>query len=65
MEEVNSILINQIRQTLRLEKELDQMSNYLNIFRSKLLNCKNMEDIENADKWFEKQIDEFKILDIK
>lgn len=65
MEEVNSILINQIRQTLALAKELDQMSNYLNIFRSKLLNCKSMEDIENADKWFEEQVDKFKVLDIK
>lgn len=65
MEEVNSILIKQIRQTLRLEKELDQMSNYLNIFRSKLLNCKTMEEIENADEWFEEQVDKFKILDTK
>ena len=65
MEEVNNILIKQIRQTLKLEKELDQMSNYLNIFRSKLLNCKTMEDIENADEWFEEQVDKFKILDTK
>lgn len=65
MGEVNSILINQIRQTLTLEKELDQMSNYLNIFRSKLLNCKTMEDIENADEWFEEQVEKFKILDTK
>lgn len=65
MDEVNSILITQIRQTLRLEKELDQMSKHLNIFRSKLLNCKTMEDIEKADEWFEEQVDEFKILDTK
>nr|DAG65378.1 MAG TPA: hypothetical protein [Caudoviricetes sp.] len=65
MEEVNSILINQIRQTLRLEKELDQMSNYLNIFRSKLLNCKTMEEIEKADEWFEKQVDKCTMLEIK
>lgn len=64
-EEVNSILINQIRQTLTLEKELDQMSKYMNIFRSKLLNCKTMEDIENADEWFGEQVDKFKVLDIK
>lgn len=64
-EEVNSILIKQIRQTLKLEKELDQMSNYMNIFRSKLLNCKTMEDIEKADEWFEEQVDKFKVLDTK
>ena len=40
MEEVNSILITQIRQTLRLERELEKMYKNLNIFRSKLLNCK-------------------------
>lgn len=65
MKEVNSILITQIRQTLRLEKELVQMSNYLNTFRSKLLNCKTMEDIEQADEWFGEQVDKFKILDTK
>lgn len=65
MEEVNSILINQIRQTLRLEKELDQMSLFLKIFRSNLLNCKTMEDIEKADELFEKHIDKCTMLEIK
>lgn len=65
MGEVNSILITQIRQTLKLEKELGQMSNHLNTFRSKLLNCKTVEDIEQADEWFEEQIEKFKILDTK
>lgn len=65
MEEVNSILITQIRQTLKLGKELEQMSNYLNTFRSKLLNCKTMEDIEKADEWFEDQLEKFEILDTK
>lgn len=65
MEEVNSILITQIRQTLRLERELEKMYKNLNIFRSKLLNCKTVEDIEQADEWFEEQIEKFKILDTK
>lgn len=65
MEEVNSILITQIRQTLKLEKELEQMSKQLNTFRSKLLNCKTVEDIEQADEWFEEQIEKFEILDTK
>lgn len=65
MGEVNSILITQIRQTLKLEKELEQMSKRLNIFRSKLLNCKTMEDIEQADEWFEEQIEKLEILDTK
>lgn len=65
MEEVNSILITQIRQTLRLEKELGQMYKHLNTFRSKLLNCKTMEDIEKADEWFEEQLEKFEILDTK
>jgi hypothetical protein len=60
MEEVNSILITQIRQTLRLERELEKMSKNLNIFRSKLLNCKTVEDIEQADEWFEEQIENLK-----
>lgn len=65
MEEVNSILITQIRQTLKLEKELEQMSKRLNIFRSKLLNCKTVEDIKQADEWFEGQMEKFEILDTK
>ena len=65
MEEVNSILIPQIRQTLKLEKELGQMSKHLNTFRSKLLNCKTVEDIEQADEWFEEQIEKLEILDTK
>lgn len=65
MGEVNSILITQIRQTLKLEKELEQMSKQLNTFRSKLLNCKTVEDIEQADEWFEEQIEKFEILDTK
>ena len=65
MGEVNSILITQIRQTLKLEKELEQMSKQLNTFRSKLLNCKTVKDIEQADEWFEEQIEKFKILDTK
>lgn len=65
MGEVNSILITQIRQTLKLEKELEQMSKRLNIFRSKLLNCKTVEDIEQADEWFEEQIEKLEILDTK
>ena len=65
MEEVNSILITQIRQTLKLEKELEQMSKHLNTFRSKLLNCKTVEDIEQADEWFEGQMEKFEILDTK
>lgn len=65
MEEVNSILITQIRQTLKLERELEKMSKNLNIFRSKLLNCKTMEDIEQADEWFEEQIEKLEILDTK
>lgn len=65
MGEVNSILITQIRQTLKLEKELEQMSKRLNIFRSKLLNCKTVEDIEQADEWFEEQMEKFEILDTK
>ena len=64
-EEVNSILIKQIRQTLKLEKELEKMSKNLNIFRSKLLNCKTVEDIEQADEWFEEQIEKLEILDTK
>lgn len=65
MGEVNSILITQIRQTLKLEKELEQMSKQLNTFRSKLLNCKTVEDIEHADEWFEEQLEKFEILDTK
>jgi hypothetical protein len=65
MEEVNSILITQIRQTLKLERELEKMSKNLNIFRSKLLNCKTVEDIEQADEWFEEQMEKFEILDTK
>lgn len=65
MEEVNSILITQIRQTLKLEGELEKMSKNLNIFRSKLLNCKTVEDIEQADEWFEEQIEKLEILDTK
>ena len=65
MEEVNSILITQIRQTLKLEGELEKMSKNLNIFRSKLLNCKTVEDIEQADEWFEEQMEKFEILDTK
>lgn len=65
MEEVNSILITQIRQTLKLERELEKISKNLNIFRSKLLNCKTVEDIEQADEWFEEQIEKLEILDTK
>lgn len=65
MEEVNSILITQIRQTLKLEKELGQMSKHLNTFRSKLLKCKTVEDIKQADEWFEEQIEKLEILDTK
>lgn len=65
MEEVNSILITQIRQTLKLERELEKMSKNLNIFRSKLLNCKTVEDIEQADEWFEGKIEKLEILDTK